>query len=235
METQRSLVKKLAEVMAVVERVAKNGRNEHHKYDYTLEGDILEAVRGELAKRSVILVPSTTAVDVKDVVTAGQKAERLTTMTVCFTAMDGDSGEAFSFNMVGQGQDPGDKGAYKASTGAEKYAVMKLFMIPTGDDPEHEPAAKDVPAPSGVAGLKTKVAAPSHPEVDGAPKRIHNDLELRFGKGKGSRLSQVDDKSVLWYMKCAQEAVDDPEKERFKSQNMLELATIQSEARFRNL
>jgi hypothetical protein len=38
--------------------------------------------------------------------------------------------------MIGEGQDAGDKGPYKAMTGAQKYALMKTFMIPTGDDPE---------------------------------------------------------------------------------------------------
>src|SRR5699024_6730814 len=36
------------------------------------------------------------------------------------------------------GQDAGDKAVYKAITGATKYALMKVFMIPTGDDPEQD-------------------------------------------------------------------------------------------------
>ena len=51
-DVTRSLVRKLAEVMAAVERVPKNGRNEFHKYDYATESDITTAVRAELAKRA---------------------------------------------------------------------------------------------------------------------------------------------------------------------------------------
>ena len=32
----------------------------------------------------------------------------------------------------------GDKGVYKAITGAVKYIFMKNFLIPTGDDPEKD-------------------------------------------------------------------------------------------------
>src|SRR5688572_13128409 len=53
----KSLVTKLAEVMALVHRVPKRGRNEFHKYDYATEADIVEAVRGGLAERGVLLVP----------------------------------------------------------------------------------------------------------------------------------------------------------------------------------
>ena len=38
--TRGALAKKLAEVMAAVERVPKRGRNDFHKYDYATEADI---------------------------------------------------------------------------------------------------------------------------------------------------------------------------------------------------
>ena len=53
-------------------------------------------------------------------------------------------------------EDAGDKGIYKAIAGAQKYALMKVFMIPTGDDPEadegvdernHKAPTKPTPAP----------------------------------------------------------------------------------------
>lgn len=40
--------------------------------------------------------------------------------------------------MIGEGMDTGDKAIYKAITGAQKYVLMKTFLIPTGDDPELE-------------------------------------------------------------------------------------------------
>ena len=43
-----------------------------------------------------------------------------------------ESGETIEFAGYGQGVDPGDKGAGKATTYALKYALLYLFMIPTG-------------------------------------------------------------------------------------------------------
>ena len=60
------------------------------------------------------------------------------TLVVEFTFIDAETGETESFTVVGEGQDSGDKAVYKALTGATKYALMKTFLIPTGDDPERD-------------------------------------------------------------------------------------------------
>lgn len=51
--------------------------------------------------------------------------------------------------MWGQGVDSGDKGIYKAITGANKYFIYKLLNLPTGDDPEsgNQTDHKTEPAP----------------------------------------------------------------------------------------
>lgn len=118
---------KLAEVMAEVGRVPKRGRNEFHKYDYATEADIVEAVRGALSSRSVSLLPS-----VKQVLRDGT----LTTVLMSFTFTDGVTGETTAHDWAGTGDDKGDKGLYKAMTGALKYFLLKTFLLPTGDDPE---------------------------------------------------------------------------------------------------
>jgi hypothetical protein len=127
--TRKNLVQKLCEVMAAVERVAKHGRNEFHKYDYAREADIVEAIRGELASRNLFIFPD---------VTAHARAGEITDIMVGWTFVDGDSGEERTCHIPGAGQDKGDKGVYKALTGSEKYFLMKAFLIPTGDDPEKE-------------------------------------------------------------------------------------------------
>lgn len=135
---QRSLVRKLAEVMGEVERIPKSGRNEFHRYDYATEADIVAAVRKAMAQRALMLVPTVERVEWKAVPRKQGGEDRLATLTVRFTLMDGDSGEEVSFQVLGEGQDAGDKATYKALTGATKYALLKLFLIPTGDDPEQD-------------------------------------------------------------------------------------------------
>lgn len=141
-KTDKSLVRKLAEVMAEVGRVPKRGRNEFHHYDYATEADIAEAVRAGLASRRVMMIPSVESLSFRELDTKGGGKQTVATVSVRYRVYDGDSGESLDIGPIcGEGQDAGDKATYKALTGATKYALLKTFLIPTGDDPEAETAA----------------------------------------------------------------------------------------------
>lgn len=155
--TGRTLVKKLAKVMAIVESIPKTGYNAHHKYDYATERDITAAVRHHLAEQNVFVFPSVVSSEVKGDITYAK---------VKFTLEDGDSGEKRECIIEGAGQDKGDKGLYKAYTGATKYFLLKAFLMPTGDDPETEVEAK---APKTDFRKKPEAGPPSKPAShDGA-------------------------------------------------------------------
>lgn len=146
--TTRVLFSKLAEVTEALQRVPKRGRNDFHKYDYVLEADLMECVRLELAKRKIFIFSAVDSV---------AREGTLSTIQCTFTFADGDSGETFSIQGAGTGDDKGDKGLYKAITGAVKYMLMKNFLIPTGDDPEGD----DGPDRRGHGSAKPKVATPA--------------------------------------------------------------------------
>lgn len=131
-----SLVRKLASVMGACERVPKTGFNKFHNYAYATESDITAGVRAEMAIQGVMMIPTVEAVEWSEVLTGSGKKERLCTVNWLFTLLDADSEQKIEFRNIGQGQDSGDKAFYKAATGAVKYALLKLFLIPTGDDPE---------------------------------------------------------------------------------------------------
>lgn len=130
-----TLVRKLAAVMAAVHHVPKRGRNAFHGYDYATEADIVAVIRQELATRHVMLIPSVESIDRQPV---GEKGSVLTTLSMRFTFLDGESGESLERPWCGAGTDKEDKGLYKAMTGGEKYFLLKTFLIPTGDDPERD-------------------------------------------------------------------------------------------------
>ena len=55
---------------------------------------------------------------------------------LCFRLTDVETGFFEESYMSGVGIDKGDKGIYKAYTGALKYYLANNFMVATGDDPE---------------------------------------------------------------------------------------------------
>lgn len=67
-----------------------------------------------------------------------------------FTLTDIDTGYYETSICYGEGMDKGDKGGYKAYTGALKYYLANTFMVATGDDPETESQEGAKTAPAGT-------------------------------------------------------------------------------------
>lgn len=127
----KTLYHKLVEIMSEMGRVEKKGYNAFHKYAYVTESDLTDALRDKLATRNVIIIPSLESITHEDT---------LTTITMTFVLVDADSGEKHEVKWGGTGDDRGDKGLYKAYTGALKYFLMKTFLVSQGDDPESDTA-----------------------------------------------------------------------------------------------
>lgn len=136
MTETRKLHAKLAEIVAEVSGVEKDGTNTFHKYSYTSAEAMLRALRGPLAARQIALLPSVTDLAERDITTAGGKTSTITTVRVSFTFVDGETGETHVCEWAGQGDDPADKGLGKAYTNAIKTFLREVFLIPQGDDPE---------------------------------------------------------------------------------------------------
>lgn len=134
--SERKLVKKLTEVMQEVKYIQKKGFNSFNNYKYATESDVAEKVREELANRCVMMIPNIIETSYREHTNRKGNTEYITKVRMEFKFIDGETGEELIFHSEGEGQDAGDKGIYKAITGAQKYALMKAFMIPTGDDPE---------------------------------------------------------------------------------------------------
>ena len=135
---KKNLYQKILTVMEAVDRVEKRGRNEFHKYDYVLEADLIEAVRKTLIEEGVFVFASVVE---ERTSTAGteDKPKQITSVKTKYKFVNVDNPEESEEVLgFGQGEDQGDKGGYKAITGAMKYFLMKTFLIPTGDDPEND-------------------------------------------------------------------------------------------------
>jgi len=158
-----SVYKAIAGVRQQVAHVAKQGWNEHQQYAYATESDLSREIRPLLDQAGLLILPDCTEYKIDD--------QGVTHILMAYTVVDVETGEtAGPFRVLGSGSDPqregrhGDKGAYKANTGAYKYLLTRLFMIDTGDDPEGdgEEAPEERPAP-------TRRAAPRQRQNDEPP------------------------------------------------------------------
>lgn len=117
--------------------MAKEGVNEFQRYKYLMEAQVAEQFKGLLEKHGVVFITSSRITGIDSPLASGMK-QTLTNVDVEYEFVDVESGEKVVGHAAGQGTDSGDKGVYKAITGAVKYIFMKNFLIPTGDDPENE-------------------------------------------------------------------------------------------------
>ena len=132
-----TLETRLGYIMGMVGNIPKSGYNNFHKYRYAMETDLVSAIRPLLAAAGIMIIPSIERHKIIDGAPAKDgtpSKDKLTVLTVRFSITDGRS-EIIAYG-IGYGSDTGDKGAYKAMTGALKYMLMKMFLIDTGDDPE---------------------------------------------------------------------------------------------------
>lgn len=132
-------------IMSDVGYVQKLGKNTAQNYKYAGEAQLIEALRPALLKHSVICMPG--AVDVIDsqpVIVGEKKTFRIIAKyTWIYTHVP--SNTHMQVEVIGEGVDTGDKSAYKAATGALKYALRQPFLIETGDEPEaHEIAPEKI-------------------------------------------------------------------------------------------
>lgn len=136
------LVPKLAAIMGAVGYIPKRGYNDFHKYKYVMEADLVATIRPLLAAAGIMIIPDV----VEEHLEVGVIEERsgkshLSRVKVAYTVTDGR--DSLTFAIPGYGVDKGDKSVYKALTGSMKYALMKLFEVETGDDPERETSVID--------------------------------------------------------------------------------------------
>lgn len=159
---------KILKVMEAVKSVAKDSRNDFHKYKYASDAAIVTTIRKELIKNTLICIPKQIGIQV---------VGDITTLEIEYTLLDVQSGETIVTKVYGQGKDSGDKGVYKAATGGEKYYLLKTFLLPTDDDPENDRKGKfeqgiGVRAPAGYKALAEK-------DPKAAQERMGDDFEVR--------------------------------------------------------
>jgi len=166
------LAKKIAQVMAAIESVPKNGRNDYHNYDYSTDDDVMQSVRPVMAEHNLIALPSVVDRSVERVSTGKKESDYQlhTQITLEVTLIDGDSGQSKTMTWEGEAQDGQDKGLYKALTSAMKYWALKTFLLSADADVETHDAAANQPRSNG------RSSGPSDAQLDYARDLAKEDV-----------------------------------------------------------
>lgn len=127
-----NVAKKILQVMQKVQYLKKDGKVDAEKfgikYNYLSEAKITDNIRTACINAGLIIFPI--FCETLPTPDTFQKVK------VGYRLIDVDSGDSYYCEMLGLGQDKGDKSIYKALTGAYKYMQRQVFAIPTGDDPD---------------------------------------------------------------------------------------------------
>jgi hypothetical protein len=143
----KNILKKLHTIQTEIVKMEKDGYNDFQRYNYLSETQITLRMKQLFDKHGVVFAHSSKIDSVIPFNNAKGAQNFLTNVIIDYTFYDIETGEKLEGKASGQGTDGGDKGIYKAITGAIKYIFMKNFLIPTGDDPENEKPQKQAPQP----------------------------------------------------------------------------------------
>lgn len=199
LQTKKNLLRKALFKKGIV---ARDKTNTYDNYKYFSEAGYKKLFTELFSNAGLEL---TTTIDEVERFTVDGKQNNGRQVKVLFTLSDVETGFAETSTFYGEGFDKGDKGLYKAYTGALKYYLANTFMVATGDDPEVE-------SPEGVEKEVYK-----NPEIEqGTYRRLVDNyfiafpeqLDTFFKKYKITYLDELDSKvskkkldSILTVMK----------------------------------
>ena len=148
------LYARLAKIIAKLPEVKPEGTNDHFRYKFVTDKQVLGLVRPQLAAQRIVVYPETVSEQPYiELQTAKGGRSLLTRLHVVFRVVDGLTGEAFTGEAVGYGDDAGDKGANKAYTAALKNFFIKLFLMGGADRDIEDDDETDRRARAREAGI----------------------------------------------------------------------------------
>lgn len=136
-----NLRQKLIQVYNEIDHVEKSGHNEKQKYWFVKAADVLRVIRAAFAKYGIYAQTNYEQIGTYDIKTNSGGNMHTATVRATIVLFDADSSETMVLSGLGDGADGGDKGIYKAQTGATKNALRNGFLLPdeADSDPEGDP------------------------------------------------------------------------------------------------
>lgn len=131
-EVKLTLDEKILAIQDAIKKLKKTGQNKDQGYKYLTIEDAVDATRREMISHRLLLIPGKF-----DEPTRHDDGKGFTfTLYIEWELKDLDSKESRVWKVPGAGWDYHDKGIPKAITGSRKTALILIFNLPIGDNPE---------------------------------------------------------------------------------------------------
>lgn len=125
-----NLHQRILAIMAEVDYIQKDPKKGGQQYSTVPHDKVTAKLHPMFVKHGILAIPS--------IVEYEQEGNRTRVkMETQFVNAD-DPSQVIKICSLGYGVDSSDKGPGKATSYAFKYALLKLFCLETGDDPEHD-------------------------------------------------------------------------------------------------
>jgi ERF superfamily len=137
-----TLAEKLHAIQKLARKVPKSGYNEREDFHYMRIEDVITVATRAMAKYKLSLLPEVYGELKRTVNERG--GGHIVDVQVSWTLRDLESGDVHSMRIPGTGWDFTSKATAKALTDSRKSAMILLFNLKGGDDPEERgPIARD--------------------------------------------------------------------------------------------
>lgn len=136
-DTLKNIYQRILGVMNDISYIQKGDKKVNGQYSFVSHDAVTGALHPLMVKHGIVVVT--------DVLEAVQDGNRTTVkVRVSFVNVDTPD-DVVSVSSVGYGIDNGDKGVGKGISYATKYALLKTFLLETGDDPDNNANAVHEP------------------------------------------------------------------------------------------
>ena len=134
-----NIYQKISEVMKSIEYLTKDDKVEFGttKYKAISEEKVTTAVRKELIKQGIVIIPIMQESTVTELIRSEKSVNQRADVHTKYRIQNiDDLNDFIEVESNGSGVDTQDKAVGKAMTYAYKYMLLRTFAIPTGEDPD---------------------------------------------------------------------------------------------------
>ena len=162
---KNKLAQTIADVMAEIGSIEKNGKNDYHGYEYATDDDVMSALRPTMAEHGLVALPSVVKRETVEEEDENGDVTFHTYITLQIRLIDAGSGQSETMTWEGEAQDTQDKGLYKAMTSGVKYWALKTFLLSADTDVETNDIAGEKKGSNPSSG-RSSTRAPTDAQLE---------------------------------------------------------------------